>query len=248
MVDDGSTDDSARICREFERDDERFIYVYQQNAGVGAARNKGVDLAKGEYITFVDSDDFLLPNHLDSNMSTKSHLYVKGVMLYDIKDFQIPSVDNHCEEFKERAFSRKRDFIDYYFQDLPEMNNPYYSVINKKFLLEKLKTFNIRFREDVNVGEDFIFLCDFFKHIESARFENERSYVICCHLNENSLTQAKRGVRENLYYVVQIFKALHSLSNDTKSKVLCKFQYRYLCTHLYTKVAKPFVKRILHRK
>ena len=59
VVDDGSTDGSGRIAEEYARKDDRIRLVRQQNAGLGAARNNGVPLCRGEYLTFVDSDDVL---------------------------------------------------------------------------------------------------------------------------------------------------------------------------------------------
>ena len=59
LVDDGSTDDSSSICKKYLNQDLRFKYIYQENAGLSAARNTGIAAASGEYITFVDSDDWL---------------------------------------------------------------------------------------------------------------------------------------------------------------------------------------------
>lgn len=59
VVDDGSTDGSGRIAEEYARKDDRIRLVRQENAGLGAARNNGVPLCRGEYLTFVDSDDVL---------------------------------------------------------------------------------------------------------------------------------------------------------------------------------------------
>ena len=59
LVDDGSTDDSSSICKKYLDQDLRFKYIYQENAGLSAARNTGITAASGEYITFVDSDDWL---------------------------------------------------------------------------------------------------------------------------------------------------------------------------------------------
>jgi CDP-glycerol glycerophosphotransferase len=62
MVDDGSADRSPDIAKEFAARDGRFKLIQQPNAGLGAARNTGIDAATGEFITFVDSDDFIAPN------------------------------------------------------------------------------------------------------------------------------------------------------------------------------------------
>ena len=59
LINDGSTDDSESICKDIASQDERFRYIYQENAGASVARNRGLDLASGEYIIFVDSDDWL---------------------------------------------------------------------------------------------------------------------------------------------------------------------------------------------
>lgn len=74
MVDDGSRDTSAAICKGYEERDERFHYFHQGNAGVSVARNTGLQYAKGEWISFVDSDDTIdkdflkeMFNHIDDS-------------------------------------------------------------------------------------------------------------------------------------------------------------------------------------
>lgn len=64
MVDDGSEDGSAAICKEYAERDHRFTYCYKENGGVSSARNAGIEIANGEWLLFVDSDDQLLPDSL----------------------------------------------------------------------------------------------------------------------------------------------------------------------------------------
>ena len=59
LVNDGSTDDSLEICEEYKKKDSRIVIINQDNKGVGAARNSGIDISNGDYISFVDSDDTL---------------------------------------------------------------------------------------------------------------------------------------------------------------------------------------------
>lgn len=59
LIDDGSTDSSGRICDEFERQDLRIKVIHKKNGGLADARNTGLDIATGEYVTFVDSDDWI---------------------------------------------------------------------------------------------------------------------------------------------------------------------------------------------
>lgn len=66
LVDDGSTDGSGAICDDFARRDERIKVIHQKNSGVSAARNAGLEIASGTYLTFVDADDGLVPNGLET--------------------------------------------------------------------------------------------------------------------------------------------------------------------------------------
>ena len=75
-VDDGSTDNSFEILKEYEKKDNRVIALTQKNSGAGVARNKGVEIAKGKYIAFIDSDDWIehdalekLYNNIENNDS-----------------------------------------------------------------------------------------------------------------------------------------------------------------------------------
>lgn len=64
LVDDGSTDDSPAIAQQYAEMDKRFILISQPNSGLSAARNAGLSLAQGEYVTFVDSDDYIDQDYL----------------------------------------------------------------------------------------------------------------------------------------------------------------------------------------
>lgn len=68
LIDDGSTDNSGVICNEFSKKDNRVITVHQKNTGVSAARNTGINIAKGKYLSFVDSDDEMLPDFLKKGL------------------------------------------------------------------------------------------------------------------------------------------------------------------------------------
>ena len=62
LVDDGSTDNSSKICDEYKNKDKRIKVIHKTNGGISSARNRGLDIAKGDYIGFVDSDDYISPN------------------------------------------------------------------------------------------------------------------------------------------------------------------------------------------
>ena len=78
LVDDGSPDGCPQMCDAFAAEDDRIKVIHKENAGVAAARNTGLDVATGEYLTFVDSDDYIAPEMyqslLDVLMQTDSDI------------------------------------------------------------------------------------------------------------------------------------------------------------------------------
>jgi glycosyltransferase involved in cell wall biosynthesis len=95
VVDDGTPDNSGKIAEECAHNDKRIKVVHQENSGVSAARNTGLDLANGEYIIFVDSDDYLHPDYseymLDLIRFTKSDIAVSLNMYNEYASKQIVS-------------------------------------------------------------------------------------------------------------------------------------------------------------
>ena len=80
LIDDGSTDGSSDICDEYASKDKRIRVHHQVNQGVSAVRNAGLDLAVGEFLAFLDSDDAYYPDYLSSMMTTMIHEGVDIVM------------------------------------------------------------------------------------------------------------------------------------------------------------------------
>ncbi len=130
LVDDGSTDDSGAICDCYAAENPRIRVIHQRNAGVSAARNTGLDQARGEYLSFVDSDDtvepfayekirqIILAHHpdvldfgwkyvtLQGDISRNHHQLPKNTLLGEdvVKDRIIPSALNLCEDKAANVF------------------------------------------------------------------------------------------------------------------------------------------------
>lgn len=80
LIDDGSTDGSGSLCDELAKEDARIVVVHQPNQGLSAARNKGIEMAKGEYLAFVDSDDFIEPEMYQRQMEASRRYNADIVM------------------------------------------------------------------------------------------------------------------------------------------------------------------------
>lgn len=94
LVDDGSPDDCGAICEEYALHDDRIIVIHRKNGGLSAARNTGMEIARGEYLFFVDSDDLIAPDILERMMRIMLREKASMVMCRkcDFKESQQPEV------------------------------------------------------------------------------------------------------------------------------------------------------------
>ena len=114
LIDDGSTDNSYNICKDYQKKDNRIVLLQQKNAGVSRARNHGLEVAKGEYIGFVDSDDYIEPEMyeilLNSIIESNSKIaicnyYYENEDSKEIKNFQSESRFFSRDYFTENMFN-----------------------------------------------------------------------------------------------------------------------------------------------
>ena len=89
LVDDGSRDSSPHICDDYTQKDSRVKVIHKENGGVSAARNDGLDIAKGEYVTFIDSDDWVERDYLStlSNYRNYDIVFFSHRMIYEDEIF-----------------------------------------------------------------------------------------------------------------------------------------------------------------
>lgn len=95
LVDDGSVDNSGKICDEYSRKDNRITVIHKKNAGTAAARNDALDIAKGDYIAFCDNDDYISPYFYETLLNALKETgadVVVSEMTRD-SDFSFNSID-----------------------------------------------------------------------------------------------------------------------------------------------------------
>jgi len=160
LIDDGSPDNSGKICDEYVAKDGRFRVIHQENQGVSAARNAGLDAAKGEWIGFVDSDDWIEPNMYEylynDALETRSDAVICGFVGQHKKRIQ-----KMCgtEESVKLLFDQK--------------GFGGFSVL-RLIAAEKVK--NIRFDTTVSYMEDNQFFYYAFKKCEKIYWDNKPLY------------------------------------------------------------------------
>ncbi len=112
IIDDGSTDDTREIVSQYEKTDARIHYHYQENQERSAARNKGIELSKGEWICFLDSDDNYLPDHLKTihqalGSDQGEGLFATGILRNtNGVQSEVPFLDNSSENMLKELWTK----------------------------------------------------------------------------------------------------------------------------------------------
>ena len=154
LINDGSTDGSERICREYCDTDPRFKLFSQENQGVSVARNLGLEKASGEYITFLDSDDALLPNYFGNALTDCQQdnldLWIGTTIITRI-DREIRRIENKDIMTGQLNNLSPDEFLNIYFS--------YFSLWSKMIRASVAKEF--RFPTSMNWGEDQLFYLNF---------------------------------------------------------------------------------------
>lgn len=190
LIDDGSPDRSGEICDDYAVKDSRIRVFHKPNGGVSSARNLGLDNAHGEYITFLDSDDWLEPTYLSDFLivDNDADLYLQGY-----SDF----FKNKISQTKQFPFTGV--FYDFsttfcYGEDNNMLNSP----VCKLFRRNIVKSNKIQFDLHTSYGEDHLFVLDFLFFCNSIGVSNKVGYVYNHH--EESLTSRNIPYKELLYY------------------------------------------------
>lgn len=166
LVDDGSTDDSLRICQEYAERDNRVIVHHKENSGVSATRNQGIRLAHGDYFSFIDSDDILEIDAFE-------------YLINLIKEHNVDAVNyEHYITFPQNETVHKLAPDNYgLFDKRGAMKQLVYNVAfawNKLFSKKIIE--NVWFDEEICRGEDGLFARQAFDKAESVWFDSRPLY------------------------------------------------------------------------
>ncbi len=185
-VNDGSTDNSLNILREYEQIDNRIIIVDKKNGGLSNARNSGLKKVTGEYLMFVDSDDWIDLETCKLSLEVIKKFDVEVVMWSYIREFKNKSspkvIFDHNIFFDKKDTKKKiyRRFFGLYKEELsqPENADALVTVWGKLYKSELILKNNIRFVDTKKIGtcEDALFNMEVFKNVKSSYFINGYFY------------------------------------------------------------------------
>ena len=169
LVDDGSTDYSLEICEKYQSKDKRIHVISQENKGISGARNAGIDIATGEYITFMDSDDVIQPKMYEIMLN---HMVSDGLDLImcgavRTENYDLEELEKDCEV----CDLTKKDLYEGMFSN-SETDWKYMVVWNKIYKTDIVK----RIKFESSGTEDTVFNCQYFKDTKYAKLVKQDLY------------------------------------------------------------------------
>lgn len=217
-INDGSPDNSLAILEEYAKKDSRIIIINQGNAGVSTARNRGLDIATGEYISFVDPDDWI-----------ESNTYESTVNLFE-KNPKVDLITFGTNIINERDYNNKETLsLKWYFSNkIDGICSPTRQMINSmpgslcKLLLRtsKIQKLNLRFF-DTTLGEDLLFLMEYLSDTEYI-YSTKKSfynYVLHSHSATNTFDSKYNALNALQTYSQLIIEAHKFYTSQNKYKL-----------------------------
>jgi glycosyltransferase EpsH len=204
LVNDGSTDDSLSICVEYQLLDKRIKLINQKNQGLSAARNAGIDSAQGDYILFVDSDDwinldtcqFLIDNVKRTNADVVLFSYVKEFSNYSEEKFIL---DGNLNFNEQESRNIHRRIVGLYEEELehPENADSIVTAWGKLYKTDLIKRNKIYFTDCKLIGtEDMLFNTYCFKYVKSISNIHRCLY----HYRKNNQSSLTSIYKSSLFY------------------------------------------------
>lgn len=209
LINDGSKDNTLEICREYEQKDTRVKVYSHDNKGVSYTRNRGIELAQGECILFIDGDDYVKPDYLEKLVAN----YADGIWpicgMINVKKGEVKENENFKKLltlFPDKVVNKENIFEVLAHHSL---SSPCARVYSKTILAEK----KILFPEDVTYQEDLLFNLEYCKHIEQVRLLNYFGYYYI----EHQVSSTGR-YHKNFNHIEDLFLSLSSLVKTKRDK------------------------------
>ena len=216
IIDDNSSDNTYEICQKIQKNDLRIkLLRNSKNVGVSITRNLGIDIATGEYITFVDSDDYIEENLYEKLIEKIENENIDIAMCNFY--MELNSKDTRINGENKKMVLDKGKILDYMF--LPD----YYCgfVWNKIYKTDIIKSNNLRFDNNIFICEDMLFNCQYIGKIEKGFYTTAKLY----HYIQRTNSSYNRKYNERWKTVTQAYEKMKQYISEQNMK---NFQYSYL--------------------
>lgn len=170
LVDDGSPDRCPEMCDGYARLDERVKVIHQKNSGASVARNTGLEQAIGDFVFFLDSDDYLTVGYFDKLLSHNADLVLGNFTAFYSDGTPDYYLDVSTTKEKYELFEFLQDFH-IYFPTI--FNFPWGRIYKREILMEN----NILFDPDIAINEDLLFNISYYSHCKTIHFVKDATVM-----------------------------------------------------------------------
>ncbi len=208
LVNDGSKDSSKEICDSYARKDKRVKVIHKENSGVSDTRNCGIEAAIGDYLQFVDADDWVSPEATKLMVREARERNCELV----VADFYrvIGNRVSHKGSIKEEKVMSRTEFAEYMMENPADF---YYGVLwNKLYSREIITKYNICMDTKVNWCEDFMFNLEYLLHVDNVYALQMPVYYYI--KTEGSLVNQSMDISTVVRTKLQVFKYYNSFYKD----------------------------------
>lgn len=198
LIDDGSHDRSKQIALECIGKDTRFQLISQENGGVSKARNAGIHIAQGEYITFLDADDYYKEHALDIILKDIAEISADYIAYAYTTLFADGAVKK--EKFAIQGMKTSDHLVcDYIMYASSRFNMCWGKIFRRKKILD----YRIIFPEGVAIGEDLVFVQDYYKYAQTVMVSNQE--IIMYRQNAESAMH-RYSIQDRIRYTRPLFE------------------------------------------
>lgn len=259
IVDDGTPDHSGIICDEYAKKDSRIHVIHKENGGAPSARNMAIDIAKGKYMYFMDSDDWAEPTMLQDMYElaekNNSQLVVAGFFIDTYYSDTEYRTDNFVSE--DAVYDNAEDFRSNAYKLFDK--NLLYTPWNKLFLTEHIEKHNLRFPK--TFWDDFPFNLSVIENVERVSVTSRQYY----HFMRARAESETASYRPEMYqkreeeheWLIDLYKKWGIMSPETKEMLARRYIERFIgcvenltnpkCTLSY-KEKRAEVKKMMSKK
>lgn len=217
LVNDGSIDHSETICKEFVEVDTRFRYFLKVNGGASSARNFGLDHVTGDFITFIDADDWVDENHLEVLINNikenNSDMAVSSIKKFDnVSSFEFRVYSNQEKYLLNYNKLNREEFL-VILPKLIHASNSYKIAVSKLFKKELVS--DVRFDESIIYGEDLEFFFKLYVNINSISYVDEVTYIYRLHDESSSSKFGQLHMEQELAIYKKMYEKIEELDLPT---------------------------------
>ena len=223
LVNDGSKDNSGKICDEYALKDSRIVVIHKENGGVSSARNKGIEIAQGEWISFIDADDWITPLYLSDLITDITSSFADIVLHGRIN--VLSSNEKIIIKPNNDTYSATNDCSEFFNEfNILKFCAPF----SKLFKLSIIRNNHIRFNVSLRIGEDCDFLLKYLSNCNLIKTSETANYNYLIH--NSSASHKLNSFKNELDELIYLSETYHTFSMSKKVSQSFWQQYNKMVT------------------